>query len=1424
MKRIYLALLMVVSHGAAVLAGNSVFLNQTTLTTRTNIDASVFVNTGLIYFDLLNSAIVDGTLFQTRDTLNFTNNGTMLAQPGFLFDTVTSTGIHSAASFSMNSAGTVQAVDAPQVGFFALGGAAPVIEPGYPTDPGTNSSVPGSLGVDATNINIRGTMVVGDRGELTLSGSTVSLSSSLLTAGTISELDTNATLGRGFVYGYAVGTTIFPYFTSANGVYDIAWGYTNGDATLGNVSSIQSALSFSPPELFGIAPRIVGTRNGSILGYLDIPAEDIFPFFITQSISLTGAPVVVTSPVVAPNFVSYVYSYATSVTSPVTNYYNVVMVNSAFADPDITASVAFLPEEFGANVITLGDPFATEAMVKFSVPVLDIASGTTVTNSIYFLDSTANQGTDIGSTNTDYTQDQRPSGFEITRTQPAEWLAGLPANDFFDPTLLYIAGEFQNITAPMSDSFYVGEVGRNPEASYGLSDYSATLLGTTQLGLPDLTNEGANITITALKTNNVTNMKLSANGVVNFNAGTLVGVPAATDFGNMSANISAAKGSLLVSNLFPGTFHRLRGAVGAYAATWQNLQTNDGVSTNRVTNYFNYHVLIVDQDLRSSFQTTGLDVALHGSNVVLGDPLRVRNSVVFQATNLAINASLTVTEGAKDLKTANFPGLKNLLIGNNGSIQPAGSIDLGVVPSASPVAPTRQNTPILTITNLGQVTSQLIEFQSQIFANGGTNLASGFGTITINSLTNYLGAGQLGLANALIAGSDVNLNSVSIQVTNSTIMAGQDGSGQLVLQATTELTDHLPNTASTNAYITNLWQVTGGFTLPVKPVKGDLFGTQITTVAAVTNRQIDHVWAGQDLGASTAGFFNNEVIGHLVLERTAPSSQTFHFAAAGAHNAMYVDYLDFEDTSGDQLYYHDMLAVDPNFTIYFANANVDPTKLHQVYSNLVWVPQFAGPNSTVTVAYSGGSNCLMNAALATSSTVDTDGDGTVNLNDHRPLNNPSLGPVPCPSLLTGTEAESVTNGVSGEQFILWKTGQGIVTPTLPAHNLRAGQVLTLTATPAPGWLFLDWSGGVVSSASTVTYTVPTNQPFSFVTANFITNPFIALAGVYNGLFSAPGGVTNYSSGEVNFTLNSQGIFSGKLTIGTTNYPFSSRFNIGDTAAFNVTNGHNVLAVNLQVGLATLTDEATGTVTNSRFSANLIAYHNPVWTTAHPAPQAGTYTLILPGNPNAAASPGGDGYGTVTVDALGNLTAVGTLADGAAFSQSIPVSAEGQWPLYFVPAGVPQPVLGWVTFDTNGAGGTAAGFSGAVTWTKSPGPGSLYTNGFTNASLLLGSIYSAIYQRTNGLGLTSPSITLTGGNLSGTVSEAVNLNGTQTYQSPDHSLTLTINPATGLFTGQYVAPGTSRRVPLAGAVLQNAATARGFFLGTNQSGAVLLQGN
>ncbi len=66
------------------------------------------------------------------------------------------------------------------------------------------------------------------------------------------------------------------------------------------------------------------------------------------------------------------------------------------------------------------------------------------------------------------------------------------------------------------------------------------------------------------------------------------------------------------------------------------------------------------------------------------------------------------------------------------------------------------------------------------------------------------------------------------------IVAGTTGEGSLTLDATKLLTDFVPSTATTNtnSVLVNFWKVTGGFSLPVKPAFGDLFGTEIHTVAA----------------------------------------------------------------------------------------------------------------------------------------------------------------------------------------------------------------------------------------------------------------------------------------------------------------------------------------------------------------------------------------------------------------------------------------------------------------------------------------------------------------------------------------------------------------------------------------------------------------
>jgi hypothetical protein len=1465
MKRHYLSWLLVLCMAGSAGAAPSFFINNLVLTNRTNIDATIFVNNRTIFFDMLDAGAitsvesvdpVDNAVFQTKDTLYYTNNagGVMLAQPGFNFETVTSTGIHPASSF--NNYGQIIGADAQVIDFqFFYGSTGPIIYPNGPWEPGLDTPVSSLIAVSATDIKNSGSISVGDDGFIQLSGATLKLSGSLA-AGTVSEVDTNAVMGRGIQYGYSINAAFYPIYAPAGGVYDLCWGITNGASYKEDVLDLEDLaiyLEESPAMIPWEFPSLA-SRNGMLDGYAlnSLPTPGVVPDEIFPISELVPSAV-------TPGFASYVYSYTVATTNGTLEYYyNIIFVNNAFADSDITAQVGFSTgvEEIitngviedviiggaGENIVTNGDLNGIEGIVKFSESLYDDVSGQTVTNSLYVIDSGAMQVPLFEAVNSTYPFDEKPIPFEITRTEPEEWAGVLPANDIFDPTVIYTDGMFNSVTVPMTNAFYVAAVGRNPETRNGLFPYAQALLGSTETGLPDLTNEPGGISITATKTLDVSGLSYRGNGFFKLNAPTLTGTPAGADCPNLELLLGNSKSPLVVSNLLPAACHRIMGDVALYSATWMNTETNDNLGTgtnpvDKVTNYFHYHVLVVDQDLRSTHKPTALDVSLTGSKVELDDPLSVMGSDIFQAGSLTVNSTLSLTAAAGTLTPANMPLMKTLSIGTNGSIVADTEINFGVVPSLKLIIPTVKNTPILAINNMGVISSGQTEIQSQLFLNGGSVVATNGGEIILNTLTNLLGGGGLGLTNSLYADADINLTSTSIQVTNSRITAGELLSGQLTLYATGELTDHYPATASTNVYSTNYWQVTGGFSLPVKPGSGDLFATQILTIASNYGQTIVHLWAGQDRGATAAGFVNNEVIGHLILDRTT-NKAVLQFSAAGKNNAMYVDYLELRDLSYSD--YHNGLVVDTNFTIYFANSNVDPDKLHRVYPNIVWVQQFTGPNSTAyaEVVTPGGTNTFpVNALLRSSVDLSSFGNGLANVNTQFPIiyTNTGSNPTPSPSQVTSVTNLLVANtdGVFGQSFVIWTTGQGRVTSSSSLSGLKAGQTISLSAVPAANWLFLDWSWPGPASPANVTnpvisFQVPTNA-FSFVTANFVTNPLAALAGSYYGLFTNTNVIAGVNSGFVSFTMQANGVFSGKLSLGTNSYPFNSQFNTSYSATALATNGSNTLAVSLLLGASAPPVFVTGSVSNAQFVSSLLAYQTPGWTASNSAPQAGSYTLALAGNTNAAASPGGYSYGTATVDPLGNLKAIVTLADNASASQGVPLSKGGLWPLYFAPSGVPQTLLGWVAFDTNGAGGKPDGFTGTVTWVKpaltvTNNTNNYYTNGFTNTSVLLGSVYSAAYQRTNGLALANPSIALSGGNLSTNLADFVNAAGLETYTTADKTtLTLTINPASGLFTGQY-APAKGKQIPLGGAVLQNAGVAGGFFLGTNQSGAVWLRGN
>jgi PKD repeat protein len=388
-------------------------------------------------------------------------------------------------------------------------------------------------------------------------------------------------------------------------------------------------------------------------------------------------------------------------------------------------------------------------------------------------------------------------------------------------------------------------------------------------------------------------------------------------------------------------------------------------------------------------------------------------------------------------------------------------------------------------------------------------------------------------------------------------------------------------------------------------------------------------------------------------------------------------------------------------------------------------------------------------------------------------------------------------------------------------TFKAGSSRTVTATASAGYIFANWTenGGVTSSSASYTFTLQSDRN---LVANFIRDSFPGVSGSYNGLFrDETNGVTPQNCGCFTMTVTAKGAFTGSLQMGGTRYALSGQFDpTGAASETIVRRNANGLRVNLQLDLAGGTDRVTGSVSDGTWTAALAGDRALYDGRTKLAPEAGSYTLIIAGSYGSTNEPAGDSYGTLTVSRSGGVSFAGTLADGTTITPSAPVSKYGQWPLYASLYGGQGVLWGWLTF-TNGAdvGGTAA-------WTKQPMKTQYYPAGFSLSAQTLGARYFAPARGTNVLGLaTSTNLTLMldGGEMVQGITNRIALaanSHVSTVSGP--RLTLTFTPTTGAFSGSVVNPATARPVSFGGVGLQKQMVGRGCFMGTAQSGAVLLE--
>jgi hypothetical protein len=400
-------------------------------------------------------------------------------------------------------------------------------------------------------------------------------------------------------------------------------------------------------------------------------------------------------------------------------------------------------------------------------------------------------------------------------------------------------------------------------------------------------------------------------------------------------------------------------------------------------------------------------------------------------------------------------------------------------------------------------------------------------------------------------------------------------------------------------------------------------------------------------------------------------------------------------------------------------------------------------------------------------------------------------------------------------------GDGLVAPNMDGKLLKPGSSLTLHAVPGAGSeeVFSNWTGTITS----------TNNPLKIskidsslaLQANFVPDPYPSFVGTYNGLFTATNGiVTPETAGMLKgLTLNSKGTYSGSILINGASKSIRGVFDLGGQASNSISLGSKEGNLEVQMKLTPHdpAPQVTGTVTGDGWVAtNLVADRGTN------SPLSPAYTLLIPPDTNNTSSPIGYGYaliaassGNAKTPAAAKIT--GFLADGTAFSQSVPVSLDGYVPLYASLYSGKGLLLGWINLDNVNTSGTP------VAWLH-PVRAGLFTSAFTNIGQVLLSAWTDS-PLTNAL----PSdlvVTETTDNIP-TATNDFTLSissGTYTFgKSPDETPYGSIASKTGLLKvtfGSGASKTTGYGVILPDAT--NGISGGGYFLTKTNSGALLLK--
>lgn len=229
-----------------------------------------------------------------------------------------------------------------------------------------------------------------------------------------------------------------------------------------------------------------------------------------------------------------------------------------------------------------------------------------------------------------------------------------------------------------------------------------------------------------------------------------------------------------------------------------------------------FHVLVLQNGLATEQDVQVSGFQSDSSTTLLNDSLRVQESLLINGEALEVNRRLTISSLINDLNATTFPNLRSLT--NNGAIGVPGVMKLG----------SDREEPYDWYVNTGTNVATSHRIQARNFVNSGRLVAGAFGSFGDSFFfasgpgTIDLLLGEASFQNGIVqTGGDLFLNANKARLFRSTNMVG----GVFGLSVTNQISDNGGGSQ-------NLIRVVRAVEMLTKPARGDLLGTTLELAPA----------------------------------------------------------------------------------------------------------------------------------------------------------------------------------------------------------------------------------------------------------------------------------------------------------------------------------------------------------------------------------------------------------------------------------------------------------------------------------------------------------------------------------------------------------------------------------------------------------------